>query len=80
MQVETEAEFCARREAEERAAALAATDQNAWDAHFVMAERYADRASAEEERAATGHPASPARRPRYTRPATARDASIASVR
>lgn len=41
---ETELEFCARREAEERVAANAAACGAVHDAHFRMAERYADRA------------------------------------
>ena len=40
---ETEIVRCARREAEERAAADGAITDAARDAHFSMAERYADR-------------------------------------
>lgn len=39
-----EIDYCTRREQEERAAAAVAAHQAAFDAHFVMAERYADRA------------------------------------
>lgn len=45
MHVDDEMDYCARREAEERAAAAAASCVSVHDAHFVMAERYADRAS-----------------------------------
>ncbi len=45
MGIENEFEFCLRREREERAAAAAASSVAVHDAHFIMAERYADRAS-----------------------------------
>jgi len=45
-----EIEFCLRREREERAAATSASCLAVHDAHFVMAERYADRASSLFER------------------------------
>ena len=45
MDFEDEIEFCAERERVERAAAERASSVAAHDAHFVMAERYADRAS-----------------------------------
>jgi hypothetical protein len=45
MGLENEAGFCLRREREERAAASAASSTAVHDAHFVMEERYADRAS-----------------------------------
>ena len=41
---EIEIRHSLRRECEERAAAAVASDVTARDAHFVMAERYADRA------------------------------------
>lgn len=45
MGFENEVDFCLRREREEHAAASAASCNAVHDAHFVMAERYADRAS-----------------------------------
>jgi hypothetical protein len=50
MGIDTEVDFCLRREREERAAAAGATCLAVHDAHFVMAERYADRASSLIER------------------------------
>lgn len=44
-ETDIEIEFCLRREREERAAASSASCLAVHDAHFVMAERYADRAS-----------------------------------
>ena len=45
MNVEQEIEYLRARERHERAAASSATDAAAHDAHFTMAERYADRAA-----------------------------------
>jgi len=49
MSDEMERDYFARREAQEREAAVLAADSAVRDAHFVMAERYADRASMLEE-------------------------------
>ena len=44
MQPNRDVEYCLRREAEERVAVASAVDPAIRDAHFGMAERYADRA------------------------------------
>ena len=41
---QTEIDYCRSRETEERAAADRASDPAIRDAHFMLAERYADRA------------------------------------
>jgi len=43
MNIATEIEYCREREQAERAAADAAADRAAHDAHFRLAERYADK-------------------------------------
>lgn len=43
MDIQLEIEYCHRREAEERVAASLASEITAHDAHFQLAERYADR-------------------------------------
>lgn len=45
MYVEQEIEYLRARERQERAAASSATDIAVHDVHFMMAERYADRAA-----------------------------------